>query len=278
MRKKSKASSAEKRRRHDMLLLAGPAFKSSTRHCARNDGLDRHFRALAPMTASDSVRLQLSRQEPAAPGHQFCAGFYKTRAFATSLSPTGRPVFLQAGLGRRSKSCQSGPNRAGLSLSPRAGFSGLVFLAFDFQVSLKLLRRLVDAGRTIDDTWPLVPGSLVHRRHEVFCLLRSLLEPREGALANTPVRERSHVVIIIYGRKSRAERNHDWPEQVVLQQILISLGRHMYLRGEIVAFRWVGEALQRGNRRRLVSKVASGRPVPRQHFFRRLLQKCRCPS
>jgi hypothetical protein len=91
---------------------------------------------------------------------------------------------------------------------------GIGFFALIFQVSLKFLGRFVDANGAIDDVWQLVPGSFGYRGHKISRLPRSLFESLECLLANAAISERFHIVIIIYGSKSRPEGNHDWPKQV----------------------------------------------------------------
>jgi hypothetical protein len=49
--------------------------------------------------------------------------------------------------------------------------------------------------------------SFGYRGHKISCLPRSHFEPLEGLLANDTISERFHIVIIIYGSKSRAEGN-----------------------------------------------------------------------
>jgi hypothetical protein len=69
------------------------------------------------------------------------------------------------------------------------GLLGIVFFTLTFQVSLKLLGRLVNANGAIDDVWQLAPRSFGYRGHKISCLPRSLFEPLECLLANDAISE-----------------------------------------------------------------------------------------
>jgi hypothetical protein len=56
-------------------------------------------------------------------------------------------------------------------------------------------------------------SSFGHRCYKISRFLRSRFESWERLLANISISERFYVVIIVHSDKSRAEGNHDWPEQ-----------------------------------------------------------------